>query len=324
MSRAALLVLAVSVGAVGCGGSAGTPHTADAAAVGVPDAVPQADAASEPPAASGAALATAPTETAQDESAPADRDEPGLDNPVPDESAAAALSASTAQREAAGDQQNQRKQLPGPGLASAAAAEDDAAAAVNPEWVSVTLMGDETVVDSSADSVAQAEASEASQDPTGGLTPSRGLRYVWFDGDVELPVWADTRLVLLSGDDADAVRADAVVADWGEQVVADGSVDADAAAAGSPVFWSGSGELMTLPGGIVLILDASWDAAAVDAFMGANGLDGHARSSLGGLLNAFEIEADAGLASLRLANSLAGIDGVEVSSPAWSMTAVPQ
>ncbi|MXV87635.1 MAG: hypothetical protein F4117_12075 [Acidimicrobiales bacterium] len=321
MSRAALLVLAVSVGAVGCGGSAGTPHTADAAAVGVPDAVPQADAAIELPAASGAPLATARTETAQDESVPADRDEPGLDNPEPDESAAAAaLSASTARREAAGDQQNPRKQLLGPSLSSAAAAEDDAAAAANPEWVSVTLMGDETLVDS----VAQAETSEASQDPTGGLTPSRGLRYVWFDGDVELPVWADTRLVLLSGDDADAVRADAVVADWGEQVVADSSVDANAAAAGSPVFWSGSGELMTLPGGIVLILDSSWDAAAVDAFMGANGLGGHARSSLGGLLNAFEIAADAGLASLRLANSLAGIDGVEVSSPAWSMTAVPQ
>ena len=84
-----------------------------------------------------------------------------------------------------------------------------------------------------------------------------------------------------------------------------------------PVFRTASGELMTLPGGVVLVLDASWDEAAVDAFFVQHGI---ARSSVMEQsfgANAFLVDTGPGLPSLELANALAVQDGVRISSPNW-------
>ena len=86
-----------------------------------------------------------------------------------------------------------------------------------------------------------------------------------------------------------------------------------------PVFRSGSGGgLMTLPGGVVLVLDPGWDQDAVESFFSWNGLSLEPASELDFLENAFLVETDPGFPSMELANALAGQDGVIVSSPNWS------
>jgi hypothetical protein len=85
-----------------------------------------------------------------------------------------------------------------------------------------------------------------------------------------------------------------------------------------PVFRSESGGgLMTLPGGVMLALDPEWDQAAADKFFEGNGIKPGQVSELGFLDNAFFVETDPGFPSLELANSLAGKEGVTVSSPNW-------
>ena len=84
-----------------------------------------------------------------------------------------------------------------------------------------------------------------------------------------------------------------------------------------PVFRTETGELLTLPGGVGLILDPAWDQARVDQFFTENEVDQGlvSRQSFGA--NAFFIETDPGLPSIELANALAIQDGVQISSPNW-------
>ena len=84
-----------------------------------------------------------------------------------------------------------------------------------------------------------------------------------------------------------------------------------------PVFRTESGALMTLPGGVVLVLDASWDEAAVSAFFAQHGIarSGVTEQSFGA--NAYLVDTEPGLPSLDLANTLAVQDGVRISSPNW-------
>ena len=84
-----------------------------------------------------------------------------------------------------------------------------------------------------------------------------------------------------------------------------------------PVFRTESGALMTLPGGVVLVLDASWDEATVEGFFAEHGI---ARSSVTEQsfgANAFLVDTEPGFPSLELANTLAVQDGVRISSPNW-------
>lgn len=74
---------------------------------------------------------------------------------------------------------------------------------------------------------------------------------------------------------------------------------------------------MTLPGGVLLALDPEWDKAQVDSFFSDNGISPEQVSELGFMQNGFLVETEAGFPSLELANSLAGQDGVEVSTPNW-------
>ena len=84
-----------------------------------------------------------------------------------------------------------------------------------------------------------------------------------------------------------------------------------------PMFRSSSGELMTLPGGVVLVLDASWDGAAVEGFFAQHGIGQSRLTEQSFGTNAFLVDTEPGLPSLELANTLAVQDGVRISSPNW-------
>ena len=74
---------------------------------------------------------------------------------------------------------------------------------------------------------------------------------------------------------------------------------------------------MTLPGGVLLALDPEWSQAETDAFFASNGINQNRVSELSYLINGFFVETEPGFPSLELANSLAALDGVVVSSPNW-------
>ena len=74
---------------------------------------------------------------------------------------------------------------------------------------------------------------------------------------------------------------------------------------------------MTLPGGVLLILDPEWSRSQTDAFFSGNAIKLDRVSELGFVPNGFFVETKPGFPSLNLANALAEQDGVEVSSPNW-------
>ena len=85
-----------------------------------------------------------------------------------------------------------------------------------------------------------------------------------------------------------------------------------------PVFRSESGgELMTLPGGVLLALDPEWDQGRIDRFFSENGISKDNASELNFIQNGFFIETGPGFPSLELANELAAMNGVVISSPNW-------
>ncbi len=84
------------------------------------------------------------------------------------------------------------------------------------------------------------------------------------------------------------------------------------------MFLSESGELMTLPGGVIVALNAEWDTDATAAFFTRNGIELDRVSELSHVTNGFFVQTDPGFASLDLANALAGQAAVELSSPNWS------
>lgn len=165
---------------------------------------------------------------------------------------------------------------------------------LEPQILHVDVDGDDAVIISRPESdTAERESAQRGEDRA-VPTPSRGARFTWHDGDREALVWQDTRLVVSN-----------VIAEggWGDP--------------SGPVFWSESNQLMALPGGVVLMLDPSWGAAAVNAFMRSNNISSSRVDAFEGLNNAFKVETTPGFPSLRLANSLAGQNGVLISSPNW-------
>ena len=86
-----------------------------------------------------------------------------------------------------------------------------------------------------------------------------------------------------------------------------------------PVFRSESGgELMTLPGGVLLVLEPTWTGSAAAGFFSRNGIAPDEVTKLAFAENAYFLETQPGFPSLRLANALAIQEGVEISSPNWS------
>ena len=154
---------------------------------------------------------------------------------------------------------------------------------------------------------------------SGGLPSAQGEVYTWHDGDRTLE--ARLQLDLVATGDGEVRSRDDVAADTSNgQIVSrgvDGASAAGGASGGHPVFLSDSGTLMTLPGGVIVVLDEDWDIDRAAAFFARNGISPDRVSELDYLANGFFVEAEPGFASLDLANALAGQPGVELSSPNW-------
>jgi len=154
--------------------------------------------------------------------------------------------------------------------------------------------------------------SPVSQRQAGSGSTGQGRMYTWHDGGDTRQVWLEPDLVVKSG--GAGKLADVVAEAAGGSVVrSDGGGGQD----GWPVFRSRSGSLMTLPGGVLLVLDPEWSESETDAFFSSNGIKMASVSELGYLPNGFFVDTDPGFPSLDLANELAGQEGVELSSPNW-------
>ena len=137
--------------------------------------------------------------------------------------------------------------------------------------------------------------------------------YTWEDGDRTLTVTLQTDLVI--EERAGEALTDVLATTPSGSVVR--SANSRGRSTGLPVFTSPSGELMTLPGGVLLLLDQDWPEARVKRFFADNAISRSDVSELGWIDNGYFIATAPGFPSLRLANALAGQEGVEISSPNW-------
>ena len=220
--------------------------------------------------------------------------------------------------------------MPGPGRATAlaprlvATPEGDPTAAPEPE-LAATPEGDPTAAPE-PELVAMPEPEPKANLETQMARPSEGNHsgpegdnpgtvYTWQDGDRTL------RVVLEPGQAVHETVADTAEDGVVEKGASDSIVRERSGPGndGQPVFRSESGgELMTLPGGIILALDPEWDQHTVERFFSRNDIALDRTSELDFLPNGFFVETEPGFPSLELANTLADQDGVILSSPNWS------
>ena len=166
-----------------------------------------------------------------------------------------------------------------------------------------------------------ADPDSPQKDGPGAGGPVQGDPYTWQDGDRTMTVKLQTDLVVEK--DSRGLPRDVVSANEGETNVvrsADGQSKSDTL----PVFRSESGALMTLPGGVLLVLSSEWNQGETNAFFSDNGIKMNRVSELGYVANGFFIETEPGFPSLDLANALAVQDGVEISSPNWGKESTPK
>ena len=150
-----------------------------------------------------------------------------------------------------------------------------------------------------------------------GEGETQGTVYTWHDGDRTRRVVLQTRPAVQEAEAAASRTEDGVIklGDLDSIVRENPQPGSEV----EPVFRSESGgELMTLPGGVVLALDPEWDQATVEKFFAQNGISLDRTSELDFLDNGFFVETEPGFPSLELANVLADQDGVILSSPNWS------
>ena len=139
---------------------------------------------------------------------------------------------------------------------------------------------------------------------------TEGPSYTWQDGEHTRTITLATELTVDTRTDG---RRDIV-----ERKSASGQSDESA------VFRSDTGELMTLPGGVLLAFDATWDQVRINQFFADNGIALSRVHSHSFDPNGFFIDTEPGFASLNLANQLAAQEGVELSSPNWERRVVTQ
>ena len=164
------------------------------------------------------------------------------------------------------------------------------------------LRGDVESLESNQAHVDIPESTTQKDDPRGGSSED-GV-YTWRDGD---------RIMTVRLEPSGAAQESPPV-NGGKSVRTVDRSDGDA----GPVFRSESGGgSMTLPGGVLLVLDPSWTGSDADAFFSRNGIKRSRVTELAFTKNAYLVETAPGLPSLQLANSLAEQKGVEISSPNW-------
>ena len=134
--------------------------------------------------------------------------------------------------------------------------------------------------------------------------------YTWRDGEHSRTVTYQAELTVVTSRD-------------GESEIVPRQA-ASAQSDGPPVFRSDTGELMTLPGGVLLVLNPDSDQSTIDQFFAVNGISKHRVHDQTFTTNAFFIDTEPGLPSLNLAIQLAGQEGVVIASPNWEREATPQ
>ena len=325
---ATIAVLAAGVFvSVGCGGS--EPRK-DASATAAPTATPPAteDPEPTPVATSAGANATStpeptPAATPVATAAPCRYRRPDEPPPTPAATAAPTTAAATA----------------APTTAAATAAPTTAAATAAPTTAAATAAptpspaAERTPKPSAAEGaergpdspeVSERPAQEPKPTPSGVSTTTggsqgaaasaRGQEYTWHDGDHVQSVYLETTLVIQPS--TENTDDDIVARDDGEASIVQAQPRHDEADT-DPVFRSQAGDLMTLPGGVLLALDPEWDQARVDRFFSDNRIDRSLVQERDFATNAFFVETDPGFPSLNLANELAEQEGVLISSPNW-------
>ena len=162
---------------------------------------------------------------------------------------------------------------------------------------------------------AQAEATPTVKQVQGGSgNAEESTEYSWQDGDRTLTVTLQPDLVV-DEDDSGTSKSGVGVGAPGGAIVK--SVDGQDQKSGQPVFKSQSGALMTLPGGVLLVLDAEWTATEINTFFATNSIKQTQVSELDFVDNGYFVETEPGYPSLDLANKLASQEGVIISSPNW-------
>ncbi len=151
--------------------------------------------------------------------------------------------------------------------------------------------------------------SGASARSTGG-----SVLHTWQDGEHTRRVYLQTNLVIQNT--ADNTVEDVVVRAGSRENIVQRTGRHDEQDT-LPVFRTESGSLMTLPGGVLLVLDEQWDQRRINTFVATNGIAKGSIETMDFAPNAFFIDTAPGLPSLELANALAAEDGVVISSPNW-------
>ena len=142
---------------------------------------------------------------------------------------------------------------------------------------------------------------------------TEGSEVNWRDGDRTLSARIATNLIVQSN--LEVSLNDIVVRPGtSESIVVRQSKHGDDH---EPVFISSGGQLMTLPGGVVLVFDQAWGADDIVAFFERTEIAPHRIAEQTFTVNSFLIETAPGFASLHLANRLATEGGVVISVPNW-------
>ncbi len=138
--------------------------------------------------------------------------------------------------------------------------------------------------------------------------------YTWEDGDRTLGVVLQTDLSVQNNRSINST--DTVVSKGVKESIVQVQDTRDQNSL--PVFRSQSGgELMTLPGGVLLALDPEMDQTEVESFFSQNNISLDGVSELDFIENGFFVKTEPGFPSLVLANELANQDSVLISSPNW-------
>ena len=166
--------------------------------------------------------------------------------------------------------------------------------------------------DTGTDTAASAEERQTRAQPSASISQT-ATEHTWQDGDRTLRVTLQLDLVLQ--EDASPTDKEGPTVETGKGVIVRKSDTSDTS--GQPVFRSPSGALMTLPGGVLLVLEDAWTEAEVNSFFSRNGIKRDQVSELSYATNGFFVETDPGFPSLELANKLAAQKGVIISSPNW-------
>ena len=199
-----------------------------------------------------------------------------------------------------------------PDKGSAAAGTEQAGVGANPVGVATGGRNAPPADDASppADEAEPAGEQNSSERPDGA---ERGELYTWRDGERTGRVRLQPQLVLQPS--SANVKGDVVLRDDGGESIVERR--ARHAAGGLPVFRNEGGSLVTLPGGVLLVLDPGWDQTRINRFFSANAIKAARVTAQAFADNAFLVATEPGFASLELANALAEQDGVLVASPNW-------